>query len=319
MRIEIQLPQYTGESILLPHAKLLAILREAGGDDVTFTLGGSTVKVACGYGVWNLPTEDAEAYPVWDASETYPLPHMPSDQFCRAVSGVAFAAAAGGGEQHALDAVLIDVSGEVASFVATDGRRLACVFTEHDTAVDDSKTLVPVAAIKTIAQIAGTSGDACVWLQAGRNSVEAVIGPVKVSSLLVAGSFPSWRKLIPESAEDGPCITALVSELLSATKQAAIVTTETSRGVDFSFTPDGINLHSRSSEAGEAKVSCSVQGESAAASCAVKLDPRYVQEFLLGLPVDGEPVVRVYTYGPDAAVLLMSDDHRGVIMPLAGE
>ena len=318
MRIEVQLPQYTGESILLPHAKLLAILREAGGSEVTLTLGGAAVKVACGFGVWNLPTENVGSYPVWAEGETHPLPHLPADQFCRAVNGVAFAAAGGSGSQHALDAVLIEVAGDVVSFVATDGRRLACVGVEHDTAVDDSKTLVPVAAIKTMAQIAGAAGDTCVWLQAGRNTVEVVIGAVKVSSLLVAGSFPKWQTLIPKYADDAPCVTAMVLELLSATKQAAIVTSETSRGVGFSFTPDGIGLHGRSSEAGEAKVSCAAQGGSTAVPCTVKLDPRYVQEFLTGLPADGEPVVRIYSSNAEAAVVFASDDHRGVIMPLAG-
>ena len=318
MRIEVQLPEYTAASILLPHAKLLAILREAGGDEVKLTIGGPTVGIACGLGVWNLPSESVDEYPAWAAGETSPLPHMPPDQFCRAVDGVAYAAAAGNGLQQALGAVLIDVAGEVASFVATDGRRLSCVSIEHDTAVDDSQTLIPVAAIKVMSHVAAGSKDLCVWLAAGRNTVEAVIGPVKISSLLIDGRFPAWRKIFPAGVEDGACVTAVVGELLSATRQAAIVTSQTSRGVDFTLAPDGIQLHSVSSEAGEADVMCGVQHGSTAAPCTVKLDPQFVQEFLSGLPVDGEPVVRIYSTDSSTAVVLMSDDNRAVIMPLAG-
>lgn len=318
LRIEVQLPEYTAASILLPHAKLLAILREAGGDEVKLSIGGPTVGIACGLGVWNLPSESAEVYPAWAAGETFPLPHMPPDQFCRAVDGVAYAAA-GNGLQQALGGVLIDVAGEIASFVATDGRRLSCVSIEHDTAVDDSQTLIPVAAIKVMSHIAGGSKDLCVWLAAGRNTVEAVIGPVKISSLLMGGTFPAWRKIFPADVEDGACVTAVVGELLSATRQAAIVTSQTSRGVDFALASDGIRLHSVSSEAGEADVMCGVQHGSTASPCKVKLDPQFVQEFLSGLPVDGEPVVRIYSTDSSTAVVLMSDDHRGVIMPLAGE
>ena len=319
LRIEVQLPEYTAASILLPHAKLLAILREAGGDEVKLSIGGPTVGIACGLGVWNLPSESVDGYPAWTAGETYPLPHMPPDQFCRAVDGVAYAADAGNGSQQALGAVLIDVAGELASFVATDGRRLSAVSIEHDTAVDDSQTLVPVTALKVMSHIAAGSKDLCVWLAAGRNAVEAVIGPVKISSLLVGGTFPSWRKIIPADVEDGACVTAVVSELLSATRQAKIVTSETSRGVDFLLAPDGIRLHSVSSEAGEADVMCGVQDGSTANSCKVKLDPQFVQEFLSGLPADGEPIVRIYSTDSSTAVVLMSDDHRAVIMPLAGE
>jgi len=91
------------------------------------------------------------------------------------------------------------------------------------------------------------------------------------------------------------------------------------RGVDFLLAPGGIRLHSVSSEAGEADVMCGVQDGSTASPCKVKLDPQFVQEFLSGLPVDGEPVVRIYSTDSSAPVVFMSDDHRAVIMPLAGE
>ena len=97
------------------------------------------------------------------------------------------------------------------------------------------------------------------------------------------------------------------------------MTSETSRGVDFAFASDGIRLHGVSSEAGEADVMCGVQDGSKASPCKVKLDPQFVQEFLSGLPVDGEPVVRIYSSDSNTAVVFMSDDHRAVIMPLAGE
>ncbi len=108
--------------------------------------------------------------------------------------------------------------------------------------------------------------------------------------------------------------TVLAAELLSATRAAAIVASEQSRGVDYTFTAEGLHLHGQSAECGESSVTCEIV--EFGHGCAVKLDPVFVREWLQGLPADGEPTISVQAKDKGSAVVLRADSYTGVIMPL---
>ena len=312
VQIQFELPEWTGEALLLPHARLAAILNAATGDLVTLAAGDTSCTVSAGAGTWTLPTEDVLEYPTWDVEGEKPVTRLPCDQFTRAVRGVVFATD-DDSSRFALGAVLVDVVGEVVTFVATDGRRLSAVECEHDLAVDDSQTLVPARVMQILARLAAVAGDASIQLEATANELVATVGAATVTARLVAGRFPRWRDVIP--TVDIQPTTVLASDLLSATRAAAICTSEASKGVDFGFSAEGIWLHGQSAEAGESSVTCPLVEFGNA--CTVKLDPIYVREWLTGLPADGEPTVSVQAIDFASAVVFRCDDHTGVVMPLA--
>jgi DNA polymerase-3 subunit beta len=303
---------YHGDAMLLPHGRLMAILGAAGGDEVTLETKGTSCVVRCGHGTWTLPVEDAAEFPLWEPKDANSLTRLPADQFARAVRGVVFAADQES-SRFALGAVLVDVKDGVVTFVATDGRRLCACEMEHDLAVDDSTTLVPSRVMQILAKLAGAAGDAAVQLEATGNELLAEIGGTTVTARLTEGRFPRWRDVIPKHG--GEPTTVLGSELLSATKAAAIVTSEQSKGVQYTFTAEGIHLHGQSAEAGESSVTCDIV--EAGQACTVKLDPVFVREWLTGLPADGEPTVSVQATDAQSAVVLRTDTFTGVIMPLA--
>ena len=303
---------YHGETMLLPHARLLAILNAAGGDEVTLEPKGTSCVVKCGHGTWTLPIEDAAEFPSWEPENAKPITRLPADQFCRAVRGVVFAAD-NESSRFALGAVLVDVTDGVVNFVATDGRRLCACEMEHDLAVDDTTTLVPSRVMQIVARIAGAAGEAAVQLEATANELVATIEGTTVTARLTDGRFPRWRDVIPADGENPT--TVLATELLSATRAAAIVTSEQSKGVQYTFTAEGIHLHGQSAEAGESSVTCEIV--EAGHACSVKLDPVFVREWLSGLPADGEPTVSVQATDAQSAVVLRTDTYTGVIMPLA--
>ena len=312
VQIQFELPGWTGEALLLPHARLAAILNAATGDLVTLAAGDTSCTVSAGAGTWTLPNSDVLEYPTWDVEGEKPITRLPCDQFTRAVRGVVFATD-DDSSRFALGAVLVDVVGEVVTFVATDGRRLSAVECEHDLAVDDSQTLVPARVMQILARLAAVAGDASIQLEATANELVATVGAATVTARLVAGRFPRWRDVIP--TVDIQPTTVLASDLLSATRAAAICTSEASKGVDFGFSAEGIWLHGQSAEAGESSVTCPLVEFGNA--CTVKLDPIYVREWLTGLPADGEPTVSVQAIDFASAVVFRCDDHTGVVMPLA--
>jgi DNA polymerase-3 subunit beta len=300
---------YVGDPILLPHARLLAILRAASGDEVTLAPNGSACVVTVGGGTWTLPTEDAAEFPRWEPQAVKPVARIPADQFCRAVKAVSYATD-NESSRFALGAVLVEVQDGTVTLVATDGRRLSAFDIDVDQAVDDSSTLVPARAIQTIAAAASHS-DGAVQLEATANEVVATIDGTVVTARLVEGRFPRWRDVIPE--RDAKATLVNGAELLAATRQAAIVTSEQSKGVTFAFVENGIHLTAQSAEAGQSSVTCGLLGAGLTAS--VALDPRFVVEFLRG--VDEAEPVEVEAVDAQSAVVFRCGDCIGVVMPLA--
>jgi DNA polymerase-3 subunit beta len=323
VRIDVAI-DYHGDAMLLPHSRLLAILNAAGGDEVTLEPKGTQCVVRCGHGTWTLPVEDAAEFPLWEPANAKPVTRLPADQFARAVRGVVFAADQES-SRYALGAVLVEVQDGVVNFVATDGRRLCSCEMEHDLAVDDRRypkhkdekvsppLLVPSRVMQILARVAGTGDEESVQLEATGNELLASIGGTTVTARLTEGRFPRWRDVIP--SEGAEPTTVLATAFLSATKAAAIVTSENSKGVQYTFTAEGIHLHGQSAEAGESSVTCEIV--EAGHACTVKLDPIFVREWLSGLPADGEPTVSVQAKDGESAVVLRTDTFTGVIMPLA--
>jgi DNA polymerase-3 subunit beta len=318
IRIDVEIDAPPGVTFLLPKDRLHAILSSTTADEITLTPDGSSCVVTAGRGTWTLPTEDAAEYPVWEPVGTKPITRLPADQFVRAVRGVVFSADAES-SRYALGAVLIEVEGEVVTFVATDGRRLSSVRCEHDLAVDNSTTLVPARVMQIIARLADQAGDDSVQLEATGKEVVATIGREKkgrrrtVTALLMEGRFPRWRDVLPD--RDVASTTVDRSLLLAATRAAAICSSEESRGVEYAFSAEGVWLHGQSAEKGESSVTCDIV--EAGAKAGVKLDPAFVVEWLNGIDGDEEPTVSIEVVDAESAVVLRCGDNTGVIMPLA--
>jgi DNA polymerase-3 subunit beta len=300
------------EPFLVPHARLLAIVRAATGDEVTLTAKGPSVTVRCGGGSWTLPTEDVAEYPTWEPGEMQAVCRLPADQFARAARATTYATDSES-SRYALGAVLIEVKGGNPTWVATDGRRLACVETETDQAVDDRQTLVPRRVLDIVAGMA--TGDGSVQVEANAKDVRFELDGTVVTGRLVEGRFPRWRDVVGEP--EGQATVLEVAELLASVRAAAIVTSEQSKGVDCVWTADTLVISGRSAEYGESTVRCPLV--TAGDASPTKVDPRYVVEFLRSIPADEEPQVDVYATNAESRVLLKCGPYTGVIMPLAKE
>ncbi len=205
------------EPFLVPHARLLAIVKAATGDEVTLTAKGATVTVKCGGGKWELPTEDVLEYPTWEPGELQAVCRLPADQFARAAKATTYATDSES-SRYALGAVLIEVTGGNPTWVATDGRRLACVETETDQAVDDRQTLVPRRVLDIVAGMA--TGDGSVQVEANAKDVVFTLDGTTVTGRLVEGRFPRWRDVVGEP--DGQATVLEVAELLASVRAAVV-------------------------------------------------------------------------------------------------
>lgn len=303
---------YSGPTILLPHARLRAILREAHGEDVSLAIDGIACVVSCGNGEWRLPTEDAAEFPVSDPEGLKPLFHLPCDQFVRAVSSVSYATDRES-SRYALGAVLAEVDEEGVSFVATDGRRLSTYAAEFEHSLDASKTLFPGGAIETLVKLAEPHGESSVDVEGNGREIRCTLPGVVLTARLLEGAFPRWRDVIPQD-RDCKATAVIADELAAATRAASICTSEASKGVVFAITDQGLHLTSRSSEFGEASVTCPLVDPGDPVT--VTMDPHYVVDYLRHLGKGADPVVEIEASGPGDAVVFRCGDAIGVVMPL---
>jgi len=311
LRIDREL-DYHGEPVLLPAARLFSIVRELPSDaTVSIEPDGTKCKIKAARGSWTLPTEAVLEYPIADVGDLKPVCRLPADQFCRAIKATDYATDTAS-SRFALGAILLDVVDSNPTFVATDGRRLAIVEAETDQDVGTIRCLMPARAALAAMAAHGDS----VQIETDGKVVVFTSAGLTVTGQLIAGSFPRWKDAVPDR-KGAKAHTVQRDELLHGVRQAAIVTSEQSKGVALTWTSNTLVLSGRSAEYGESRVKCSVV--SAGTTSATKLDPAFLAEFLAHIPHDEEPQVDVYAADPQSRVLLRCGDYTGVIMPLAAE
>jgi DNA polymerase-3 subunit beta len=320
-RIDVELIDAQCEPILLPKDRLHTILLNATGDTVTLTPDGSTCKIKAKGCEWKLPTEPASEFPLWEPEDLHPMLAVTGDEFRRAVKSVIYAIDRES-SRYALGGVFIECVGNTAFFVATDGRRMSIAEVGREAATDDfvndpkgtekKSPIVPTSPMVWLSNEAGS--DETVALECDAKTFRGNVGGITVTCRLIDGRFPRWRDVLGEELPKAHSVCR--DDLVHAVSCAAVVATESSKGVRFAFSGDTLTLTAKSSEAGQSEVECRVDAPAEAAT--VKLDPKYVHSFLKPFGQDNEPCVSIHVCKPDGkTVMKVGDSYTGVIMPLA--
>jgi DNA polymerase-3 subunit beta len=158
-----------------------------------------------------------------------------------------------------------------------------------------------------------TDGEAEVLVAARGNDVLIKSSKATIYSRLVEGRFPKWRDVFPVRQE-AIRIDITVGPMYSALRQAAIVTDEESRGVDFTFGEGKLILAGSTAEVGQSRVELPIPYEGDAIT--LTLDHRFVADFLKVL--EAEKTFTVEIENDESAALFSTDDGYGyVVMPLS--
>jgi DNA polymerase-3 subunit beta len=113
---------------------------------------------------------------------------------------------------------------------------------------------------------------------------------------------------------DAVRIELVVGPMYATVRQAAIVTSEDSRGVDFTFGDGKATVVGRAPQFGQSRVELPIAYDGAAVS--ITLDPRFLNDFLRVL--DPEKTFTLELKDAESAAVCLTDDGYGyVLMPLA--
>jgi DNA polymerase-3 subunit beta len=304
-------------SVLLPIGRVGAIVRESSDEKLTIESDGRKTQIRGQWSEFNLPSENPAEFPAVVSFSESKYHELSARLFREVVRRTVFATDPES-SRYALGGVLIELDGETINAVATDGRRLARqtgpakAVGEHNTG--DRMTIIPTRAMQVLDR-ALAENEENILLSARDNDLLVKSGRVTVYSRLVEGRFPKWRDVFPRR-EGAASISMTVGPFYAAVRQAAIVTSQERRGIEFAFGEGKLVLSGHGAEMGDSRVELPIAYDGPVMP--VNLDPRFVSEFLRVL--DAEKNCTVEMRDSDSAVVFSTDDgYAYVVMPLARE
>jgi DNA polymerase III subunit beta len=301
--------------VVLPIARFGAILRESTDGKLVLESDGQKTLVRGQRSEFQLPSENPDEFPTVMAFEAQQYQEMPARFFREIVRRTVFATD-NESTRYALGGVLIELASDRVTAVATDGRRLARqegpAKGVGEKPAGENATIIPTRAMQVLEK-AMAENDENIQLAARENDVLVRSARTTIYSRLVEGRYPKWRDVFPRR-DDLVKIELPVGPFYAAVRQAAIVTSEERRGVEFTFGEGKLALAGHGAEYGESHVELPIPYDGVLKS--VNLDPRYVNDFLRVL--DQEQTIDVELRDSESAVVCQTrDGYAYVIMPLA--
>jgi DNA polymerase-3 subunit beta len=321
VRIEVEGVSADGDgAIILPVQIFGNILREGNDEKLKITVKSKGITIQGDHSKYELPYQDPEEYPeVADFQDDAYL-QLPALLFKELVRRTLFATD-NESSRYALGGVLLEAEvkkpGEgVLVAVGTDGRRLAKMSgpmeVVGDVELSGGPMIVPAKSMQLIDR-AMVDLEGVVQIAPHANDILVRAGSATIYSRLVEGRFPKWREAIP-SRSDALQVDVTVGPMYSALRQAAIVASDESRGIEFSFGGGSLVLKGTTSEAGQSRIEFPIpyDGE----EITVSMNHRYVGDFLKVLDPESTFTVEIQN-SESPALFTTSDGYAYVVMPLA--
>lgn len=156
--------------------------------------------------------------------------------------------------RYALTGVNMQIANGAATFMGTDGKRLARA--NHLISLDPSVSgnyIIPLKTVEEILKNLTEDGDAKVFLMSDKVAIEA--SQTTIISKLLSGEYPDVDRVIPENNEI--IVSLHREELMTLLRQVSLFTAD-SASVRFTFAPGELKLTANSMDVGEGKVSMPV-------------------------------------------------------------
>ncbi|MBM4070017.1 MAG: DNA polymerase III subunit beta [Planctomycetes bacterium] len=300
---------------LIPTTRMIAILRESADEELTVEATPDACFVSGQSNKFEMPGEDPSAFP--------DLPTFAEEKYHELSAGVLrdmirrtiFAAASAEHSRYgATTGVLWELEDNQATFVATDGRRLAMIqepATAHGGHSTKGQTpVVPVKAMSLLERNL-TEPDEMIKIALRPNEVLMKTERAMIYSRLVEGRFPEYRRVLPQKLSIKVPFTA--GPFLAAVRQAAIMTDDESKRVVFTFAKKKLTLQAHGNESGRSHVEMPIDYEGK--SLAINFDPKYLIDMLRVLEPDTAMTMELAD-AKTPALIRVGSDYQYVIVPL---
>jgi DNA polymerase III subunit beta len=212
--------------------------------------------------------------------------------------------------RYVLSGVFCRMAKGTATFVGTDGKRLARTETKVD--LDPSVVgtyILPLKAVDEITRaLQHPEEEATVYVLPDRVAVEA--GNTTVVTKLLAGDYPDVEQVIPQKSDVQ--IVLHREELMSLLRQVSLFTNEVYNSVRFTFSPGELTVTANTMDIGEGKVSMPANFQKE--KLEIAFNPAFFLDILRHSKDDTVTLKLIDRYNP--GVITDSSDALFVLMPM---
>lgn len=308
--------------VILPPGKLISILRESADSEVLLDADENGTLIKTSSGRFNLPGGNPSEFPDLQAFDEGGSYHeIEAGQLRTMIKRVVFAAdKTEATARWAVTGVLWEAEGNKARLIATDTRRLALCEAPAEmpgSKDKDAKTqshLVPQKAIQLLERSLTDDGEK-IRVALTANEAMFQTGRAIIHTKLVEGRFPPYRDIIPK--KPGMSLQIPVPGFLSCVRQAAIMTDDETKRVEFTFETGKVTLKAQGgADNGSGEVMLELP-DYKGSKVDIAFNPQYLIDMLRA--VENEPTMKLeMTDGQKPAVFRLGDDYLYLVMPLTG-
>jgi DNA polymerase III subunit beta len=202
--------------------------------------------------------------------------------------------------------------------VATDGHRLAFIQKKLEGKADEKcNVIIPTKTLNELTKVIsdvgkGKEDEVVVEIVATDNQIKFVIDGVEIISRLIEGQFPNYEQVIPKESDKK--VEASTSELASATRRVAILTSEKSNSIRYQIKAGKLTISSKTPDMGEAKEEMDVnyKGE----EIGIAYNAKYVLDVLKNVGTDSVNIELTQPLSPGILRPKGDADYLCVIMPM---
>jgi DNA polymerase-3 subunit beta len=308
----------TDGEVVLPVSRFGAILRESTDETLALETDGNEIVVSGSRSKFRLPAENPDEFPevaTFDESKYHEVPARLMKELIRRT----LFATDTESSRYALGGVLLVFDESKVTAVGTDGRRLAKMegpaqsIEGHQTA-EKATTIVPSRAMQLLER-ALSDNDAEIKVAARANDLIVKSPRATISARLVEGRFPKWEDVLAERPSMSQ-VDVSVGPLATAVRQAAIVTSQESRGINLCFDDGTLVLSGNTAEVGESRIEVPVAFNQE--KIQLSLDHRFLSDYLKVLDADKSVAMKVLD-NDSPAIFHTDDGYSYVVMPLSRE
>ncbi len=256
MRMYVDAKVVEEGAIALPARRFFQLVRELTAPQVKIsTTTNEVAEITTGTSVFKINGMNKGEFPTLPDLSGSPEISLTSAVLKEMFSKTAFSAARED-SRYMLNGVQIQIAGQKATFIGTDGKRLAKTFAPIS--IDPSITgtyVIPLKAVEEMTKMLDDS-DNQVHLSLAHDKIALESGSLTLITKLLSGQYPDVERVIP--AKLGQSFSIHREELMSLLRQISLFTSETSSSVRFSFETGQLFLSAMSSDIGEGRVSMPV-------------------------------------------------------------
>lgn len=243
-------------AIALPARRFFQLVRELTAPQIKINAPTSeSAEITTGTSVFKIHGMNKQEFPHLPELSLASGFSMPSTTLKEMLNRTSFCAARED-SRYTLNGVQLQIAGQKATFIGTDGKRLAKIVSPiQSDAHLEGQYVLSLKAVEEMSKLLEESSSN-VQILVTQDKISLENGSTILTAKLLAGQYPDVERVIPTKLKMQFAIHR--EELMSLLRQVSLFTSETSHSVRFTFETGQLHLSVASAEIGEGRVSMPV-------------------------------------------------------------